>query len=97
MKLLLIAVVICIHTSGVLTTAKVTCEPLYHGGRGGPGGANVKQKWSFNPHSNHCEPVMVRSRCPFSQNCFPTKDRCEENCDPETLALLKELGYVVIR
>uniref|UniRef100_A0A0K8RJN3 Putative salivary kunitz domain protein n=1 Tax=Ixodes ricinus TaxID=34613 RepID=A0A0K8RJN3_IXORI len=91
MKLLLIAVVISIYTTGFLTTAKVTCDPLYHGGYGGPGGANVKQRWSFNPQSNHCEPVMVRSHCPPSQNCFSSKDDCKENCDPETLAWLKEL------
>ncbi|EEC10315.1 secreted protein, putative, partial [Ixodes scapularis] len=69
-----------IFSQGFLTTAKVTCQPLYHGGYGGTGGANVKQKWSFNPYSNHCEPVMVRSRCPPSQNCFSSKDYCEENC-----------------
>uniref|UniRef100_A0A0K8RK89 Putative salivary kunitz domain protein n=1 Tax=Ixodes ricinus TaxID=34613 RepID=A0A0K8RK89_IXORI len=91
MKLLLISVVISIHTTGFLTTAKVACKPLYHGGYGGAGGANVMPRWSFNPYSNHCEQVMVRSSCPPSQNCFPSKDECEENCDPETLAMLKEL------
>uniref|UniRef100_V5IC58 Putative secreted protein n=1 Tax=Ixodes ricinus TaxID=34613 RepID=V5IC58_IXORI len=63
MKLLLIAVVISIHTTGFLTTAKVRCDPLYNGGRGGAGGANVQQKWSFNPKTNHCESVMVQSLC----------------------------------
>uniref|UniRef100_A0A0K8REG9 Putative salivary kunitz domain protein n=1 Tax=Ixodes ricinus TaxID=34613 RepID=A0A0K8REG9_IXORI len=91
MKLLLIAVVICIHTSGFLTTAKVACEPMYHGGYGGGAGANVKQKWSFNPRSNHCEPVMVRSRCRGSDNCFSTKGDCEEYCDPEVQMLKKIL------
>uniref|UniRef100_A0A0K8RJL2 Putative salivary kunitz domain protein n=1 Tax=Ixodes ricinus TaxID=34613 RepID=A0A0K8RJL2_IXORI len=91
MKLLLIAVIACIRTSGLLASTKVTCKPLYHGGYGGAGGANVKPRWSFNPYSNHCEPVMVRSKCPPSQNCFPTKDQCEEYCDPLTLEWLKLL------
>uniref|UniRef100_A0A6B0U5Q7 Putative kunitz n=1 Tax=Ixodes ricinus TaxID=34613 RepID=A0A6B0U5Q7_IXORI len=84
MKLLLIFVIISIHTSGFLTTARVACEPFYHGGYGGGGGENVKPKWSFNPQSNRCEPVMVRSKCPPSQNCFSTEDGCEDYCDPET-------------
>uniref|UniRef100_V5H6V9 Putative secreted protein n=1 Tax=Ixodes ricinus TaxID=34613 RepID=V5H6V9_IXORI len=83
MKLLLIAVVICIHTSGFLTTVKASCEPLYNGGRGGLGGANVIFKWSFNPQTNHCEPVMVRSSCRVSSNCFHSKHECQEDCDPE--------------
>uniref|UniRef100_V5H5I6 Putative secreted protein n=1 Tax=Ixodes ricinus TaxID=34613 RepID=V5H5I6_IXORI len=91
MKLLLIAVVISIHTSGFLTTAEVRCEPLYNGGYGGAGGANVQQKWSFNPRSNHCEPVMVRSCCRGSDNCFSTKGDCEYYCDPEVQMLKKIL------
>ncbi|XP_040076389.1 uncharacterized protein LOC120848473 [Ixodes scapularis] len=89
MKLLLIAVVISIHTTGFLTTANARCEPLYNGGRGGPGG-NVQAKWSFNPRTNHCVPVMVRSGCPRSLNCFHTKADCNEDCDPET-QLFKEI------
>uniref|UniRef100_A0A0K8RJG9 Putative salivary kunitz domain protein n=1 Tax=Ixodes ricinus TaxID=34613 RepID=A0A0K8RJG9_IXORI len=91
MKLLLIAVVISIHTTGFLTSAEVRCEPLYNGGRGGAGGANVEQKWSFNPQTNHCEPVMVKSRCPRPQNCFHSKDDCEDYCDPETQLFKKML------
>uniref|UniRef100_A0A0K8R6G5 Putative salivary kunitz domain protein n=1 Tax=Ixodes ricinus TaxID=34613 RepID=A0A0K8R6G5_IXORI len=86
MKLLLIFFVICIHTSGCLRTARVTCEPLYHGGYGGSERGNVKPKWSFSPCSNRCEQVMVRSSCPPSRNCSPSLDECEVNCDPETLA-----------
>uniref|UniRef100_A0A0K8R5L9 Putative salivary kunitz domain protein n=1 Tax=Ixodes ricinus TaxID=34613 RepID=A0A0K8R5L9_IXORI len=89
MKLLLIAVVICIHTPGFLTTAKkAKCERLYNGGRGGPGGANVKQGWSFNPQTKRCQNVMYRSLCPPPRNCFPTEFECEENCDPRVLELL---------
>uniref|UniRef100_V5HGC3 Putative secreted protein n=1 Tax=Ixodes ricinus TaxID=34613 RepID=V5HGC3_IXORI len=91
MKLLLIAVVISIHTTGFLTTANTRCTPLYKGGYGGAGGANVKQKWSFNPQSNHCEAVMVSSRCPRSQNCFNTQDDCESHCDPEVKRLEEDL------
>uniref|UniRef100_A0A0K8RJL8 Putative salivary kunitz domain protein n=1 Tax=Ixodes ricinus TaxID=34613 RepID=A0A0K8RJL8_IXORI len=91
MKLLLIAVVISIHTTGFLTTAEVRCQPLYNGGRGGAGGANVQQKWSFNPKTNHCESVMVQSICHESDNCFPTKDDCEDGCDPEVQEFKKEL------
>uniref|UniRef100_V5GN69 Putative secreted protein n=1 Tax=Ixodes ricinus TaxID=34613 RepID=V5GN69_IXORI len=82
MKLLLIAVVICIHASGFLTTAEPRCEPLYDGGYGGQGGANVKEGWTFNKQTNHCQNVMFRSRCRSWRNCFPTKDDCEEHCDP---------------
>uniref|UniRef100_A0A0K8RL93 Putative salivary kunitz domain protein n=1 Tax=Ixodes ricinus TaxID=34613 RepID=A0A0K8RL93_IXORI len=91
MKLLLIAVVISIHTTGFLTTAKAKCDPMYDGGRGGPGGANVKAGWSFNSRTNHCETVMYRSRCPPPQNCFLTKEQCEENCDPLVLEMLKQI------
>uniref|UniRef100_A0A0K8RKA7 Putative salivary kunitz domain protein n=1 Tax=Ixodes ricinus TaxID=34613 RepID=A0A0K8RKA7_IXORI len=91
MKLLLIAVVFSIHASGFLTTAKATCDPMYNGGYGGSGGANVKPGWSFNSRTNHCEPVMYRTRCPSSLNCYLTKDDCEENCDPLTLDFLKDL------
>uniref|UniRef100_A0A0K8RDM4 Putative salivary kunitz domain protein n=1 Tax=Ixodes ricinus TaxID=34613 RepID=A0A0K8RDM4_IXORI len=91
MKLLLIFVVLCIHTSGFLTTARVACKPFYHGGYGGAGGENVKQKWSFNPQSNRCEIVMVRSKCPPSQNCFSTIGECEEDCDPEVQLFKKIL------
>uniref|UniRef100_A0A0K8RKE8 Putative salivary kunitz domain protein n=1 Tax=Ixodes ricinus TaxID=34613 RepID=A0A0K8RKE8_IXORI len=83
MKLLLIAVVISIHTTGFLTTATATCEPLYNGGYGGAGGGNVLEKWSFNPKTNRCETVMVQSRCRHSENCFSTEDDCEGYCDPE--------------
>uniref|UniRef100_V5I1I3 Putative secreted protein n=1 Tax=Ixodes ricinus TaxID=34613 RepID=V5I1I3_IXORI len=90
MKLLLIAVVICIHTSGFLATAKTAkCERLYDGGRGGPGGANVKEGWSFNPHTNRCQNVIVLDTlCPPPRNCFPTEFDCELNCDPRVLELL---------
>uniref|UniRef100_A0A0K8RDS0 Putative salivary kunitz domain protein n=1 Tax=Ixodes ricinus TaxID=34613 RepID=A0A0K8RDS0_IXORI len=91
MKLLLIFVVICIHTSGFLTTADVSCKPLYTGGYGGAGGTNVQQKWSFNPRSNHCEPVMVKSRCRRSQNCYHSKDDCDDDCDPEVQMFKKDL------
>uniref|UniRef100_V5GMW4 Putative secreted protein n=1 Tax=Ixodes ricinus TaxID=34613 RepID=V5GMW4_IXORI len=80
MKLLLIAVVICIYASGFLTSAEVKCEPLYNGGRGGRGGGYVIPKWSFDPRSNHCEQVMVKSVCRGSSNCFNTKEDCEEDC-----------------
>uniref|UniRef100_V5IDH7 Putative secreted protein n=1 Tax=Ixodes ricinus TaxID=34613 RepID=V5IDH7_IXORI len=85
MKLLLIFVVICIYTSGYLTTAKAACKPLYDGGYGGAGGANVKPRWSFNSQTNHCQIVMVRSSCPSSRNCFLTQDDCEGHCDPWVL------------
>uniref|UniRef100_A0A0K8REG5 Putative salivary kunitz domain protein n=1 Tax=Ixodes ricinus TaxID=34613 RepID=A0A0K8REG5_IXORI len=91
MKLLLIAVVISIHTTGVLTTANARCQPLYNGGRGGSGGANVQQKWSFNPESNRCQAVMVHSFCQKSRNCFPTEEECEEYCDPTTQSFKQEL------
>uniref|UniRef100_A0A0K8RJG1 Putative salivary kunitz domain protein n=1 Tax=Ixodes ricinus TaxID=34613 RepID=A0A0K8RJG1_IXORI len=91
MKLLLIAVVISIHATGCLTTANVKCKPMYSGGYGGAGGTNVQQKWSFNPRSNHCEPVMVHSSCRRSQNCFPTEEECKDECDPEVQELKKEL------
>ncbi|XP_040067667.1 uncharacterized protein LOC120840941 [Ixodes scapularis] len=90
MKLLLIAVVICIDTSGFLTTAKPRCAPLYNGGRGGPGGANVKEGWSFNSRTNHCQTVMYRSRCRPPWNCFLTESECEENCDPLVLEWLNK-------
>uniref|UniRef100_A0A0K8RK98 Putative salivary kunitz domain protein n=1 Tax=Ixodes ricinus TaxID=34613 RepID=A0A0K8RK98_IXORI len=64
MKLLLIAVVICIHTSGFLTTAGPRCEPMYNGGYGGQGGENVKEGWTFNNKTNRCQNVMYKSRCP---------------------------------
>uniref|UniRef100_A0A0K8RDN1 Putative salivary kunitz domain protein n=1 Tax=Ixodes ricinus TaxID=34613 RepID=A0A0K8RDN1_IXORI len=91
MKLLLIAVVISIHTTGFLTTAEASCEPLYNGGRGGAGGRNVQQKWSFNPSTKHCQAVMVQSNCRTSENCFHTENECEEYCDPTTQLLKKEL------
>uniref|UniRef100_V5GM83 Putative secreted protein n=1 Tax=Ixodes ricinus TaxID=34613 RepID=V5GM83_IXORI len=91
MKLLLIAVVISIHTTGFLTTAEVRCEPLYNGGRGGAGGANVQQKWSFDPTTNSCVPVMVHSGCHASNNCFDTDDDCEDGCDPATQLMKQEL------
>uniref|UniRef100_A0A0K8RJU4 Putative salivary kunitz domain protein n=1 Tax=Ixodes ricinus TaxID=34613 RepID=A0A0K8RJU4_IXORI len=87
MKLLLIAVVFSIHTTGFLTTAKVACEPLYNGGYGGTGGANVKPRWSFNSQTNHCQIVMVKSGCPPSHNCFLTKEECQGSCDPWLLDL----------
>uniref|UniRef100_A0A0K8REL8 Putative salivary kunitz domain protein n=1 Tax=Ixodes ricinus TaxID=34613 RepID=A0A0K8REL8_IXORI len=82
MKLLLIAVVICIHTS-----AEGKCQPRYNGGYGGPGGANVFPGWTFNPSTNSCEQVMVTSRCRPSGNCFPTKEKCQSDCDPWLLEL----------
>uniref|UniRef100_A0A0K8RKB7 Putative salivary kunitz domain protein n=1 Tax=Ixodes ricinus TaxID=34613 RepID=A0A0K8RKB7_IXORI len=91
MKLLLIAVVFSIHATGFLTAAKAKCDPLYNGGYGGDGGANVKEGWSFNKQTNHCQNVMYKSRCRSSQNCYPTSDECEENCDPEVLELLKQV------
>uniref|UniRef100_A0A0K8RLA8 Putative salivary kunitz domain protein n=1 Tax=Ixodes ricinus TaxID=34613 RepID=A0A0K8RLA8_IXORI len=91
MKLLLIAVVISIHTTGFLTTAKVRCEPMYNGGCGGSGGANVKTGWSFNSHTNHCEIVVYKAQCPASHNCFLTEDDCQGNCDPTVLEWLKEI------
>uniref|UniRef100_A0A0K8RJP0 Putative salivary kunitz domain protein n=1 Tax=Ixodes ricinus TaxID=34613 RepID=A0A0K8RJP0_IXORI len=91
MKLLLIAVVISIHTTGFLTTANVRCKPFYHGGYGGAGGGNVQEKWSFNPSTNHCEPVMVHSTCRGSDNCFHTEDDCEDGCDPEMQEFKKDL------
>uniref|UniRef100_V5HA98 Putative secreted protein n=2 Tax=Ixodes ricinus TaxID=34613 RepID=V5HA98_IXORI len=92
MKLLLIFVVISIHTSGYLTTALVRCDPLYDGGYGGPGGANVQAKWSFNSRTNRCQIVMVNSRCPRSRNCFPTQENCEEYCDPLVLEFEQQRG-----
>uniref|UniRef100_A0A0K8R5N5 Putative salivary kunitz domain protein n=1 Tax=Ixodes ricinus TaxID=34613 RepID=A0A0K8R5N5_IXORI len=91
MKLLLIAVVICIHTSGFLTTTEPKCEPLYNGGRGGPGGANVKEGWTFNNKTNRCQNVMYGYRCPSARNCFLTREKCEEYCDPRVLELLKQI------
>uniref|UniRef100_A0A0K8R791 Putative salivary kunitz domain protein n=1 Tax=Ixodes ricinus TaxID=34613 RepID=A0A0K8R791_IXORI len=91
MKLLLIAVVISIHTTGFLTTAEVRCQPLYNGGRGGAGGRNVQEKWSFNPRTNHCETVMVQYNCRRSDNCFDTEDECEDDCDPTTQLFKQEL------
>uniref|UniRef100_A0A0K8R5D1 Putative salivary kunitz domain protein n=1 Tax=Ixodes ricinus TaxID=34613 RepID=A0A0K8R5D1_IXORI len=93
MKLLLIAVVICIHTPGFLTTAKPRCEPLYKGGYGGPGGANVQEGWTFNKQTNHCQNVMYRSRCPPRHNCFLTEEQCKENCDPLELEWLKQINF----
>uniref|UniRef100_V5GPC6 Putative secreted protein n=1 Tax=Ixodes ricinus TaxID=34613 RepID=V5GPC6_IXORI len=83
MKLLLIAVVICIHTSRHLTRAQVKCQPRYNGGHGGPGGASVQLKWTFNPQRNYCEAVMVKVRCRLSANCFQTRNDCEDYCDPK--------------
>uniref|UniRef100_A0A0K8R5G5 Putative salivary kunitz domain protein n=1 Tax=Ixodes ricinus TaxID=34613 RepID=A0A0K8R5G5_IXORI len=83
MKLLLIAVVISIHTSEFLTTAEVKCAPFYNGGYGGAGGSNVIPAWSFNPPTNRCEQVMTKGPCRRPRNCFPTKEDCEEFCDPE--------------
>uniref|UniRef100_A0A0K8RJQ7 Putative salivary kunitz domain protein n=1 Tax=Ixodes ricinus TaxID=34613 RepID=A0A0K8RJQ7_IXORI len=91
MKLLLIAVVISIHSTGLLTTAKPRCEPPYNGGYGSQGGANVKEGWTFNKQTNHCQNAMYKSRCSSSQNCYHTRDECEEHCDPEVLELLKQL------
>uniref|UniRef100_A0A0K8RDW4 Putative salivary kunitz domain protein n=1 Tax=Ixodes ricinus TaxID=34613 RepID=A0A0K8RDW4_IXORI len=87
MKLLLIAVVISIHTTGFLAFAKVKCEPLYNGGRGGPGGANVLPRWSFNSQTNHCQVIMVKSGCRPSNNCFQSEDECGGYCDPWLLDL----------
>uniref|UniRef100_A0A0K8RJM9 Putative salivary kunitz domain protein n=1 Tax=Ixodes ricinus TaxID=34613 RepID=A0A0K8RJM9_IXORI len=83
MKLLLIAVVMFIHTSGLLTTAEAKCEPRYNGGYGLSGGANVIPKWTFNPGTNHCEVVMTKGRCSSSWNCFSSLEECEYDCDPE--------------
>nr|AAY66630.1 putative secreted salivary protein [Ixodes scapularis] len=90
MKLLLIAVVISIHTTGFLTTAKTRCKPLYNGGRGGLEGANVQPKWSFNSKTNHCQVVMVKTGCHPHNNCFPSEDDCEQHCDPWVLELEKQ-------
>ncbi|XP_040071433.2 uncharacterized protein LOC120848472 [Ixodes scapularis] len=90
MKLLLIAVVISIHTTGLLTTAEPKCEPRYNGGYGGGRGGNVIPNWTFNPRTNHCEAIMTKGRCHSSQNCFPSEDECEFECDPET-QLFKEI------
>uniref|UniRef100_V5HAE6 Putative secreted protein n=1 Tax=Ixodes ricinus TaxID=34613 RepID=V5HAE6_IXORI len=71
MKLLLIAVVFSIHASGFLTTGKATCDPMYNGGYGGSGGANVKPGWSFNfTNQSLRTKVMYRTRCPSSLNCY---------------------------
>ncbi|EEC09873.1 secreted protein, putative, partial [Ixodes scapularis] len=75
---------------GFLTTAKAGCEPLYNGGSGGRGG-NVQPKWSFNPRTNHCVPVMVRSGCPRSLNCFHTEADCNEDCGKCHLIYLNAL------
>uniref|UniRef100_V5GIA4 Putative secreted protein n=1 Tax=Ixodes ricinus TaxID=34613 RepID=V5GIA4_IXORI len=83
MKLLLIAVVISIHTTGFLTTAEVKCKPRYNGGYGGAEGANVIPKWTFNPGTNHCEQVMVKVSCKASHNCFSSEFDCEYYCDPK--------------
>uniref|UniRef100_A0A0K8RJT3 Putative salivary kunitz domain protein n=1 Tax=Ixodes ricinus TaxID=34613 RepID=A0A0K8RJT3_IXORI len=81
MKLLLIAVVISIHTTGFLTTAEVQCTPRYNGGYGGSGGGNVEPRWTFNPRTNSCEQVMTHGNCDPSRNCFPSADECESQCD----------------
>uniref|UniRef100_A0A0K8RL24 Putative salivary kunitz domain protein n=1 Tax=Ixodes ricinus TaxID=34613 RepID=A0A0K8RL24_IXORI len=90
MKLLLIAVVISIHTLGFLTTAKAKCDPLYNGGYGGPGGANVQAKWSFNSQTNHCQTIMVKSGCRPQNNCYQSEDECEGYCDPWVLEFEKQ-------
>uniref|UniRef100_A0A0K8RJH7 Putative salivary kunitz domain protein n=1 Tax=Ixodes ricinus TaxID=34613 RepID=A0A0K8RJH7_IXORI len=90
MKLLLIAVVICIHASGFWTTAKPRCEPLYDGGYGGRGGANVQEGWTFNKQTNRCQNVMFRSSCPPRRNCYPTESDCQDNCDPVELEWLNK-------
>uniref|UniRef100_V5H415 Putative secreted protein n=2 Tax=Ixodes ricinus TaxID=34613 RepID=V5H415_IXORI len=92
MKLLLIAVVISIHTTGFLTTAQVRCSPRYTGGYGVAEGGNVQTKWTFNPGTNHCETVMVKAICTASQNCFPSESDCEENCDPTVQSWIQELN-----
>ncbi|CAN7975037.1 unnamed protein product, partial [Ixodes persulcatus] len=69
-----------ILSQGFLTTAKAKCDPLYNGGYGGSGGANVQPKWSFNSQTNHCQIIMVKSRCRPSNNCFPSQEKCEEYC-----------------
>uniref|UniRef100_A0A0K8R697 Putative salivary kunitz domain protein n=1 Tax=Ixodes ricinus TaxID=34613 RepID=A0A0K8R697_IXORI len=83
MKLLLIAVVICIHRSGFLTTAEAKCEPRYDGGYGLSGGASVIPRWTFNPGTNRCEVVMTKGRCSSWRNCFPSFEECEYDCDPQ--------------
>ncbi|XP_040357367.1 uncharacterized protein LOC121046793 [Ixodes scapularis] len=80
MKLLLIAVVISIHTTGLLTTAEAKCEPRYNGGYGNGRGGNVIPGWTFNPRFNHCEAVMTSGSCSPSQNCFESSDDCEMEC-----------------
>uniref|UniRef100_A0A0K8R5J5 Putative salivary kunitz domain protein n=1 Tax=Ixodes ricinus TaxID=34613 RepID=A0A0K8R5J5_IXORI len=89
MKLLLIAVVISIHTTGFLTTAKAKCDPLYNGGYGGRGGANVEPKWSFNSQTNPCQTIMVKSGCRPKNNCYHSQDECEGYCDPLVLEFEK--------
>uniref|UniRef100_A0A147BX38 Putative salivary kunitz domain protein n=1 Tax=Ixodes ricinus TaxID=34613 RepID=A0A147BX38_IXORI len=92
MKLLLIAVVISVHTTGLWTTTEAACQPRYNGGRGVPTGGNVQPNWTFNPVTSHCEQVMAKGPCLLSNNCFPTKDECEDHCDPETQRMKEELG-----
>uniref|UniRef100_A0A0K8R5Q7 Putative salivary kunitz domain protein n=1 Tax=Ixodes ricinus TaxID=34613 RepID=A0A0K8R5Q7_IXORI len=82
MKLLLIATVICIHTSGFLTTAEAKCQPRYNGGYGGTRGRNVIPGWTFNPETNRCELVMTKGRCSSLWNCFSSSGECEYDCDP---------------
>uniref|UniRef100_A0A0K8RFR5 Putative salivary kunitz domain protein n=1 Tax=Ixodes ricinus TaxID=34613 RepID=A0A0K8RFR5_IXORI len=82
MKLLLIAIVICIHTSEFLTTAEVKCRPFYDGGYGLPGVVNVIPGWSFNPPTNRCEQIMTKGFCRRKRNCFLTVEDCEDFCDP---------------
>uniref|UniRef100_V5H9N3 Putative secreted protein n=1 Tax=Ixodes ricinus TaxID=34613 RepID=V5H9N3_IXORI len=94
MKLLLIAVVFYIYTSGLLTTAEAKCEPRYNGGYGLSGGSSVIPKWTFNPPTNHCEQVMTKGPCHTSKNCFQTEYECQDYCDPEIQRWKQELGQV---
>uniref|UniRef100_A0A0K8RDM6 Putative salivary kunitz domain protein n=1 Tax=Ixodes ricinus TaxID=34613 RepID=A0A0K8RDM6_IXORI len=94
MKLLLIAVVISVHTTGLWTTTEAACQPRYNGGRGGSTGGNVQPKWTFNPPTGQCEQVMTKGPCVPSKNCFESEDECKDNCDPEVQRMKEELGQV---
>ncbi|EEC09942.1 secreted protein, putative, partial [Ixodes scapularis] len=86
-----------ILSQGFLTTAKAKCEPLYNGGYGGPGGANVQAKYSFNSQTNHCQTIMVKSGCHPRNNCFQSQDECEEYCGKRARHLISiNAGHTLV-